>query len=214
MFLKLLFIAFLTKNALTLNNDLSLVFLYFTKIHPVTHLILITSNLDALPDLILNFTRNSVFVEHIDAKDDIETFEIFHATNIPVGVFVDKDDNSYGAKKFLEVASSEKYFNSTYFWLIQGYDTETADEALGNLFHIQINSQITFVEKIDAKYSRLIDIYSYGRHLRHELVMTVFAEWFNEMRELVITKEFPLMYRKEYRGDFKELVMRQAIVVS
>jgi hypothetical protein len=184
----------------------SLVFQYFTEIHPVQHLILFSNKHFELNSF-QKFMSKGIFILQ-GHNNDTQFEDFFHPVNIPVGVYVESEH------RVLEWASEQKYFNSSYFWLIEGSDHENLETVLGKLFHIQLNSQITFVEKINSNQWNLIDVFSYGRHLRYELVMTPYAEWNSIDEKITITKEFPLMYRKNYRGDFQGLVMRQAIVVT
>lgn len=205
----LLLVIFLIETIQTQDTDLSIVHRYFTEVHSVTHVTLFSLNFVLFPSLIKKFTRDNIFVQQITDEPD-NYGDVFHARNFPVGAFVDRKSFN-GGRNLLVWASQNEYFNSSYFWLINGHDNETANNVLGNVFHIHLDSQITFIEKIDEQCWGLIDVYSYGRHLHYELVMTSYGKWCN--KEMVIVKKFPLMYRKNYRGDFKGLVMRQTVVV-
>uniref|UniRef100_A0A336MZS0 CSON010622 protein n=1 Tax=Culicoides sonorensis TaxID=179676 RepID=A0A336MZS0_CULSO len=205
--LKIFFLIFLVNGIMSSNFiQNSLIFQYFTEIHPVKHVLIFSTKSVDLYSL-QNFMSNGISI--LQVKNNTSRFEeFFHPVNTPVGVYVESGHD------ILQWASNEKYFNSSYFWLIEGNDLETAESVLGNLFHIQLNSQITFIEKFNSKLWNLIDVYSYGRHLRYELVMNKFAEWNAIEEKMMIVKEFPLMYRKSYRGNFNGLVMRQGIVIA
>lgn len=187
-------------HSITLSTEDNLIFKYFTEMKPVFHTIIFSCKHSL--SLQAAFNKENVYTQSFcyPLIRNITITDILIKDSVnPWGVYVD----SACYFSVLEQASNFEYFNTSYFWLIKGAEMSV----LNPIFHIGINSQITFV---DENFT-LIDVFSYGRHLEYKLTFTEFARW--NQNAIQVFHKFPQLYRKNYRGNFHQLTLRQTIVV-
>lgn len=183
------FVAALSFSVLTpliVGNELHLVNFYFKNVKPVKDIAVYACNENVT--LTKSLTKNG-FKISVNSMPPPPTQ--------PIGIYVDLNCSS------LETLH-KGIFNLSYFWLIRGRDSAVMD----HVFQINIDSQITFAD--DS--GKLFDIYSYGRHLRRDLVRIVIGTW--SQAAVKVEKRFSLLYRRDYRGNLNGTALRQGVPVS
>lgn len=181
-------------------HSLNFVFDYFTRIKTVRHVVLFSC--EPTLNLRVQFNEIQIFTRVFDQQnEDLNITDVLTPdASVPWGVYLDVDCHL----AILEQASNWEYFNTSYFWLVKGPSIQILD----NIFHIGLNAQLTFIEN-----GTLIDVFSYGRHLEFNLTCKPFGYLDEKEGELKIFHEFPQLYRKNYRGNFHQLTLRQGVVV-
>lgn len=174
---------------LAIPNPSFLINYYFKFVKPVHEIAVYDSNESGASHEILTIlTKNDFTVQLNSTKSN----------NAPLGIYLHL--NSLEMHDVLHRST----FNLSYFWLIQGNKSEMLD----SIFQINIDSQITFAENS----GELVDVFSFGRHLKRELIRNVIGTW-TESSVNLSTKMGPL-YRKNYRGNLQQTTLRQGVYVS
>ena len=127
------------KFVIGLNMNSALIENYFTKYQPVKELTLFScSNLEEQKNLAEILNDKAISWKILNPNVSFNITEILHwQSTYPSGVYLDCSCDEY--EKVLEQASRYKYFNVSYFWLIEGDFGQTPLDVLDSVFHIHLN---------------------------------------------------------------------------
>lgn len=115
--------------------------------------------------------------------------------NEPWGVYVEGGN--------LEALNSKDFFNTSYFWLIRGFENVN-----DNIIDIRIDSQLTVLEN-----NTLWDVWSYGRRINIQVQKFPYAN-VGVNGSICLFKKLLPTYHKEYRGNFHQQKLRVAIYLN
>lgn len=118
-----------------------------------------------------------------------------------------------GSAGLLREASTNRYFNKTYQWLLWGVEQNIEDLLPLEIDYVGPNAQLTFLNRTTEGFA-FWDVHSKGRQLKAPLELNLIAKVLDIQKELVVIRNIFELQSIKYRSQFNGLILRGASVVS
>ncbi|KAH8378498.1 hypothetical protein KR093_011683 [Drosophila rubida] len=190
----------------------SIITQFITRLVQTKETIIFACSKEDLVQNSVNLMESNQFVYAIHMNSSYSLMSVLTRENFArTAVIVDTGCD--GASRLLRDASTGRYFNKTYQWLLWGVGENIDDLLPIELDYVGPNAQMTFVNRTVDGYC-LWDVHSKGRQLKASLELQLIATQKHNENKLVIAHNIFELQSVKYRSQFNGLVLRGASVID